>query len=152
MKQWDHLFADPRHSGVYDLLPAAVPEFRRAADRSGLELFHLDLAGIDDKTAFLCAAADLLRFPPYFGSNWDAFEECLTDLSWLETEGYVLLVENPDSFRENAPEELATARDILDAAAAFWKEQGVRFFVGIVSAPQDKKDGEDKANPEEDGD
>jgi hypothetical protein len=152
MKQWDHLLADPRHSGVYDLPPAAGPEFRRAAANSGLELFPLDLAGIDDKAAFLRAAADLLRFPPYFGSNWDAFEECLTDLSWLETEGWLLLIEHPDSFRENAPEELATARDILDSAAAFWKEQGVCFFVGIVSAPQDKKDGEDKANPKEDRD
>lgn len=152
MTQWDHLFADPRRSGVYDLLPAAVPEFRRAAACSGLELFHLDLAGIDDKAAFLCAAGRLLRFPPYFGSNWDAFEECLTDLSWLETEGWLLLIENLDSFRENAPEELATARDILDAAAAFWKEQGVRFFVAIVSARQDKRDGEDKGDQADCGD
>ena len=25
-----------------------------------------------------------LSFPDYFGWNWDAFDECITDLSWLD--------------------------------------------------------------------
>ncbi len=32
------------------------------------------------------------QFPPYFGKNWDALDECLADLSWLPAEAYVLFI------------------------------------------------------------
>ncbi|MGI9104312.1 MAG: barstar family protein [Terriglobales bacterium] len=38
--------------------------------------------------------AAALQFPEYFGENWDALEDCLTDLEWLPATGYVLFVSN----------------------------------------------------------
>jgi hypothetical protein len=32
------------------------------------------------------------QFPPYFGENWAALDECLADLEWLPARAYVLLV------------------------------------------------------------
>lgn len=32
------------------------------------------------------------QFPGYFGYNWDAFEECLNDLSWLPSKSYILFL------------------------------------------------------------
>jgi hypothetical protein len=32
------------------------------------------------------------QFPPYFGENWDALDECLADLEWLRASAYVLFV------------------------------------------------------------
>jgi len=40
-------------------------------------------SGIRSKQRLLAILADKLRFPGYFGWNWDALEECLGDLSWL---------------------------------------------------------------------
>jgi RNAse (barnase) inhibitor barstar len=33
-----------------------------------------------------------LDFPGYFGRNWDAFDDCLTDMSWLPSSSYVIVV------------------------------------------------------------
>jgi RNAse (barnase) inhibitor barstar len=40
--------------------------------------------GITDKQDLLRHIAAELKFPDYFGFNWDALDECLADLSWLQ--------------------------------------------------------------------
>ena len=132
MNNWERLFAKAKNSGVYSVEEAACPEVRKAAAQAGLAVFHLNLTDINEKVGFLKAAAKALQFPSYFGSNWDAFEDCLTDLSWFEAGGYVLLIQNLEPFRKNAPTDMAMARTILQDAAAYWKQQGVRFFVGLA--------------------
>lgn len=37
----------------------------------------------DNKSLLLRLISAALRFPEYFGFNWDALDECLADLSWL---------------------------------------------------------------------
>lgn len=37
-----------------------------------------------------------LQFPYYFGHNWDAFDECITDLEWLPGSCYVFMVTEVD--------------------------------------------------------
>ena len=39
---------------------------------------------ITDKKDLLRQIAADLKFPDYFGFNWDALDECLADLSWLK--------------------------------------------------------------------
>ena len=40
-------------------------------------------AGVRDPHVLLEELAAQLRFPDYFGANWNALEECVRDLSWL---------------------------------------------------------------------
>jgi hypothetical protein len=49
-------------------------------------------AGIRSKQKLLAILAQKLRFPGYFGGNWDALEECLADLSWLPAGQRVAIV------------------------------------------------------------
>jgi hypothetical protein len=50
-----------------------------------------------------CAAA--WQFPYYFGENWDAFEECITDLEWLPAKAYVFFVNRAIHLLEKEPKE-----------------------------------------------
>ncbi len=108
-----------RPPGVYRLAsrtPAAC--FQQAATRAGRHCFVLEADGITEKVAFLAAAAAAMRFPAYAARNWDAFEECVNDLSWAPAEAYLLLIEGGLKLRARAPAVIETAMAILRDAAA----------------------------------
>jgi RNAse (barnase) inhibitor barstar len=64
--------------------------------------------------------AQALKFPDYFGHNWDALEECLADLEWLPAKGYILLVTNAEGVLPEDEEEYETFLEILRDAGEAW--------------------------------
>ncbi len=72
------------------------------------------------KGALLSEFARALEFPSYFGQNWDAFEECLTDLSWMSAAGYLIVVTNAEQILRGHEEDYATFIDIVRAAGLEW--------------------------------
>ena len=69
-------------------------------------------AGIVTKKQLLAILALGLDFPSYFGWNWDAFEECLRDLSWIPRVTKIVLIHN-DLPLSNDVGEAATYLSIL---------------------------------------
>ncbi len=133
MKDWRKVFLNAANSGVYfDEDIAGGAEICRVAESLGLTLFHLDLKGASTKQGFLKVAADVFRFPDYFGGNWDAFADCLKDLAWCKAKDYVILIENMEGFTEISPEEMSTACSIMEDVAGYWKKQDTRFFVVLA--------------------
>jgi hypothetical protein len=98
----------------------------------GLDAVRIDLAGCSDKAGLLERVAATLAFPDWFGGNWDAFYDCLADLGWRETGGWLLVLENTGDLRRHAPEALDTAVAILGDVAAAWAARG-RVFRAFVA-------------------
>ncbi len=54
----------------------------------------VDLANIHTREDLMDRLARALGFPSYFGKNWDAFLDMVTDLSWNPASGYIVLLKN----------------------------------------------------------
>lgn len=55
--------------------------------------------GVNSKTQLLQILSKELRFPLYFGWNWDALSDCLRDLHWLENIRRVRIIHEALPFR-----------------------------------------------------
>lgn len=71
----------------------------------GLETRWLRASKMRTAKALFDEFSAVLQFPPYFGENWDALDECLNDLDWLEGDGAALFIMNADQLLQDAPPE-----------------------------------------------
>jgi len=91
---------------------------------AGFFIARIDGASIKDKKALLSALASGLRFPAYFGGNWDALLDCLRSLpEFSKAAGYAVIVENSGYLLKNSPEDMDDFRDIAGTAAEFLAEK-----------------------------
>jgi RNAse (barnase) inhibitor barstar len=132
--------ADAQQCGVYQLI-RGLDEVERAAEKAGLELRRIDIKDVQEKEDLLKAIATALSFPAWFGHNWDALHDCLTDLEWLpNATGYVLVFENSDHFALADKQSFEDALAVLHSAAEYWKMQERPFWV-FISASKGWKSG-----------
>lgn len=126
----DSLYSGEVAPGVYQLTSRAKPEsIVEEVAQHGWRAFYVDGATVTDKSSFLDAFAVALGFPGYFGHNWDAFEESITEMTWAPAPGYVILWDEIANFADAAPEQWQTAYAVLKQAASYWQEQGTPFYV-----------------------
>lgn len=95
-------------------LEALVARARALPDT---RLLVLDGAALPDGPALFAALAGGLAFPPYFGANWNALDECLHDLEWLGQSAVLLVVRRAERLLEAEAEGLETLLDLLASAA-----------------------------------
>ncbi|MGW7366337.1 barstar family protein [Streptomyces sp. NPDC054841] len=81
---------------------------------AGRNVTVLDLHGVRDKTAFMERCAADLELPAWFGRNWDALADCLTDLPGEE--GTLVLVCRWQEYARARPGEWETAQEVFAQA------------------------------------
>lgn len=119
MPKLSEVISDPRHNDVYRW-SGGIPELPGTV--------RLDAVRYEDKEDLLLEMAQALRFPEYFGVNWDALDECLRDLSWWEGPVVVIL----DNAQLLDARTLDTLAEIWRDAAQEWLERG-RVFSLLIS-------------------
>ncbi|MBL8540406.1 MAG: barstar family protein [Betaproteobacteria bacterium] len=115
--------------------PAAT--LAAAAVARGFGVYRIDLGGIGDKAALMRHLQDALQFPEWFGRNWDALEDCLTDMSWHDDVGYVLLFAGGGTLRRHDKALFHTLVDVLKSAADYWRGAERPFWAFFLDLPPD---------------
>jgi hypothetical protein len=95
----------------------------RSLHRSGLTARVLRGTHARTKAGLLGEFASRFEFPGYFGFNWDALDECLTDLSWLPSRAYTVAIENARLLLDSEPESenrLRLFAHLIEDVAAKW--------------------------------
>ena len=112
---------DPSRSGVYRVSRDA--EVLDAARSGGLSVRKLSLRGVRTKDEVLERIASELQFPDWFGNNWDALEDCFT-----EVRGYFQFCD----YESIGADDLGVLVDVLASSAEYWAERGEPFFAIFV--------------------
>nr|WP_298249644.1 barstar family protein [uncultured Halomonas sp.] len=117
--------SDPAHAGVYRLEAprlAALCDIPHGAvgDALGVDWHCLTAAPRWNREALLDGLAAGLAFPDYFGRNWDAAWDCLTELAWVPGRPRVVAV--PAAPLEEGA--MATFVELMADAAEHWVARG----------------------------
>jgi RNAse (barnase) inhibitor barstar len=131
------VLADPAQGGAYFVDARESDSLSEAASALEFSVTRVDLSGCRDKTAVLDRIAAAMRFPEWFGANFDALADSLGDLSWLPADGYLLLLEHADEWRQADDDNFATLLDILNEAAVTWGDYGVPFWA-LLPLPEEQ--------------
>lgn len=108
--------------------------FAAEAMHDGLFVAWIEGKRVTSKEEFLTVVAQALKFPGYYGRNWDAFDECIRDLEWLPARGYVLVLDEYERFAQRDPESWNIALAILKEAANTWTSTETPMYVVLRGA------------------
>ncbi len=114
---------DPAKSGVYRV--SHERDIRNALSADTHDVVAVSLGA--GKDAMLASIAGSLEFPDWFGANWDALEDCLTDLSWRPDQPRVILF-----LHAVKGDDLGVLLDVLSSVAEFWRGRGRGFFAVFI--------------------
>ena len=132
-------FKDSAKAGVFHLT-ADVRGIAEAAEAAGLAVIRIDIGHAHDKKDFLNDVSKAMKFPDWFGGNWDALADCLKDLSWLQAKGWVVILEKSKHFCAGHRHEFEEAMDVMAEAAANWRGRGKPFWT-LIGGPDGWKSG-----------
>ena len=113
--------------GAYD-----KNELQRSAMRADQTLLHSDCDGASDKKAVLARLGEDLKLPGYYGRNFDALYDCLTDLQPnkdADRPGFVVILENLPETHGFDSGDRSRLLDVFRDAADFFYEEKTAFRV-----------------------
>lgn len=130
----DQLFESTEESGVYYLPPAHQGSAVDAAQKKGLLVLTVEIAARANKDQALEQLGAALHFPTWYGANFDALFDCLTDPDWQPARGHVIMIKGVIELRATNPDDFATLIEVFQAATEARREAASPFWV-LIDTP-----------------
>ncbi|MCG2578443.1 barstar family protein [Dechloromonas sp. XY25] len=129
----DHVFSKIDTSGVYSVAPERRAVAETAAAKEHLHLLKASIPSQANKEQALVQLGADLDFPSWYGANFDALFDCLTDPDWCPAKGHVILITGMGELRTSDQEAFTTLIDVFQAAAESRQEAGSPFWILLDS-------------------
>lgn len=130
----DLLFRNSGTSGLYHFPRHRQATIAKAADRQHLRLLLAEILPPADKAKVLAQIGKALAFPDWYGANFDALFDCLTDTDWQVTKGHVIVINGLGELRNTHPEDFSTLLEVLRDAADHHRQAGAPFWI-LIDTP-----------------
>lgn len=131
------------HSGVYHLPPPRRADLERTAAHLGRPVFVVDLAACQKVVEALRQIGTVLHFPTWYGANFDALFDCLTDPDGQAGKASVLVLNGVDALQQTESENYSTLLEVLQAVAETRRRTGNPCWIlldtpahGILTLPE----------------
>ncbi len=118
---------------------SALSYISETAKKLEFAFILLDGNNIRDKQSLLSEFAGALEFPPYFGHNWDAFEECMMGIDTKTGgKGCIIVFTKPELLFNSDKTAFEVLIEILKNTASRFKSRNpagfvIRFFFATDS-------------------
>ena len=117
---------------VHFVSPGDESTVRAELESNSIRVFEIQGPSIETQEHLFSALAKEMRFPDYFGMNWDALDECLRDMEWLPAKGYVLFFYGSGRLWKQAARIMGAFLESWLLTAEEWSREGVPFHVVFV--------------------
>lgn len=122
---------DAAASGLRYVSPDQRPTLELAAKRSRLNSISVDISHLSTISGVLDQFGRSLNFPIWYGANFDAFFDCLSDSSWQSGKDVLLYIDGLDRLRAEDPADFATLIEVLQSAIDARRSLGKAFWIFI---------------------
>ncbi|OBF33036.1 hypothetical protein A5724_20670 [Mycobacterium sp. ACS1612] len=75
-----------------------------------------------NKKEFFDEVGAAVQFPYYFGENWDASWDCITELSWLKGSSFLIVFDSAEYLLTQSNQDFEILLRMLDDASSLWHE------------------------------
>lgn len=126
-----NLFRTVPPNVVQSIRAFRVTDLQDEAARLGQHFLYAYCAEATTKQQVLACIAQSFHLPKHFGRNFDALEDCLTDLAHKAgpQPGFLVVLEQLPNTAKFDREARETLLDVFRDAADFWAEKKVAFRV-----------------------
>jgi len=107
----------------------------QASTELGFAMFQIDGHRIRTTNDFMDEVAAAVQFPSYFGRNWNAVLDLLTDLSWVPARGYVLAITAGEDLLRMGNRDVGAFIRAVESAIREWRDERGEYSERTTSIP-----------------